>query len=739
MVWREVKLGAGGLVSGIDISPDGATIVCRTDVHNGHIWEPASGTWRKLITSTSISTSVAHYPELQAGVTEVRVAPSNSSRLYMWHMGDIYRSSDRAYNWTKTGLNFASLDDNSPNASYAKCFGPKIAIDPADADIVYVGTPSSGVYRSFNAGVSWELVSTGSIPACSTLYGPEYPGHPGMCFDPYSGTTGGRTNTIYMPVYGTGVYRSTDAGVTWAVMAGTPTHVKHGKIAVDGFYYVINEHGTAANTLYRWNGTVWAAKGPATSVEIVVCDPADASRIIASEGGGKLRLSTDRGDTWGSLISTVTRSSPDIPWQAWTEESYMGASEMLMNPVDPTTIWFAQGIGVWTTTFSGSPSSTTWTSNSKGIENLNSSTIICPPHGAPIYAGWDRSCFRIANPEVYPSQHSPTNDLNLRYAWDVDYATSDPSFIAYPSNIDTATTHKFGWKSTDGGTTWAAFAGTPSGGNIPLISGGTFDKAGGCIACSSPTNIIIVPSNNSLPWYTKDGGATWAEIVIAGVATSGETGYGWAFYNSAKMVCADRVAANTFYLYNYLTQGLYRSTDSGDNWTKMNTGNIDTLSVVNTKLISVHGQEGHLFMAGGRTGALGDANPGATKLMRSTDGGANWTQVSNVLEPYCVAAGAAAPGQSYPAIYFIGWYNSNFGSWRSIDNCSSFASIGAYPTNSLDWMDGLDASKTHYGTVYGVFTGSGAAYFSEDSTNIKHRGFSVIHDNGRRHVKMIKY
>lgn len=707
-VWHNVKIGGGGYCTGIDASNDGATICIRTDTYGGYVWEPGPGKWRQLITRQSMP-SGWNGVDNNAGITELRVAPSDANRLYMAYMGDNWVSFDRGYTWNKNGLNWDFQYESSANGLGARILGQKMAVDPANPDVVYWGTPSAGVYVSTNAGRTWTLISTATIPACATAISGYFPGHPGICFDPTSGTTGGKTNKIYIPVYGTGLYVSTDAGATWNVSSGAPTKILHGRVAVDGIYYCANSDASNANTIWKFSAGSWTAIGHASRGAVsIIPDISDATRLILVGDGGYLAVSTNRGASWNALLTTVTRTSSDIPWLAWTAESYMSVGDMIFDPANPTTIIFAEGIGPWTTTFSGTPSSTAWTSRTKGIENLTGNTVCLPPGGKPLMGGWDRSVFYIADPETYPSTHSPDNSQSIRMAWDIDWASSDPTFIAYNSFWNGAVDNLLGWKSTDRGQTWTAFSGMPVDPSAAL--------PGGCIACSTPQNIIIIPANDSFPFYTKDGGATWSKITIAGVPTSGEAGYGHAYFSSNKCVAADRVAANTFYIFNYITQGLYRSTDSGDTWTKMNTGNIDTQAVVsNAKLVSVPGQQGHLFLAGGRTGNPGDANPGGTKFRRSTDGGATWADVGGGTwaEPYCVALGAAAPGQSYPAVYAVGWLNSVFGIYRSIDNCVSWTNIGDYPANWLDAIKNIDASKDDYGTVYVSFSGASNAYRTE--------------------------
>jgi hypothetical protein len=461
---------------------------------------------------------------------------------------------------------------------------------------------------------------------------------------------------------------------------------------------------------------------------------------------------------------------------AWTKETFMSVGDCLFDPVVANKIWFAEGIGMWTTSFSGNPSTMVWTSASEGIENLTCNEVIVPPNGKPLCANWDRSVFRIADPEAYPSTHSPDNTVSIRMAWDIDYATSDPNFVAYPSFWDGNTSDPFGWYSTDGGQNWSQFAAFPSGGNKVVNPAGSNDRTGGCIAVSTSQNIIIVPSNSGTPWYTKNGGATWTEILISGTprnvtgdTTSGsrvitntdttnlvsglqvaaisgtlpicsissidsatqftvsqnatattvgttfdcESGWGNAYFNHMKSVAADKVNTGTFYLYNYLTRRCYRSTDQGDTWTQMNSVQLPSTTINQSCLKAVPGQAGHLFIAGGTVGNPSDTKPGGTRLSRSTDGGATWSEVTaggTIREPFCVGFGAAFPGQSYPSVYFVGWLNSVFGIYRSTDNCASWVKIGDFPGGWFGAGKSIDADKSSFGKVYAALAGASFVY-----------------------------
>ena len=160
-------------------------------------------------------------PERNAGVWEIRVAPGNASRLYMSYRGLVYRSNDRGAHWTRT--TFARVETDA-NDDY-RTFGQKMAVTPA--------TPTSstrdaanGLFASFDGGGSWQAVA--AVPVASKA------GVTGIVFDPSSGATGGRTRTAYASSYGNGVWRTGDAGATWARVGGGPRTVDHAVVAADG-------------------------------------------------------------------------------------------------------------------------------------------------------------------------------------------------------------------------------------------------------------------------------------------------------------------------------------------------------------------------------------------------------------------------------------------------------------------------------------------------------------------------
>ena len=101
--WQTLKVGAGGWVTGLDIAPDG-TMVGRTDTYGAYIWNGTQ--WQQLVTATSMPTAFTTQDAIQPmygqqGVSEIQIAPSNSSIMYMMYDGYVFKSTNKGTTWTQ--------------------------------------------------------------------------------------------------------------------------------------------------------------------------------------------------------------------------------------------------------------------------------------------------------------------------------------------------------------------------------------------------------------------------------------------------------------------------------------------------------------------------------------------------------------------------------------------------------------------------------------------------------------
>ncbi|NJM16031.1 MAG: hypothetical protein HC896_12260, partial [Bacteroidales bacterium] len=96
-----------------------------------------------------------------------------------------------------------------------RMYGNHMAVDPANANIVYYGSRKAGLHVSTNGGIDFTQVSTSKVPVGINKDGTEV-GVNAIAFDPSGGTTSGKTKRIYASVWGDGLYYTSDAGANWS-------------------------------------------------------------------------------------------------------------------------------------------------------------------------------------------------------------------------------------------------------------------------------------------------------------------------------------------------------------------------------------------------------------------------------------------------------------------------------------------------------------------------------------------
>jgi hypothetical protein len=687
--WKPLKTGAGGFVTGIDLHTGGNVVYARTDVGGAYRLNDSKTEWLQIVTADSMPDE---QPGQMSGVISIASAPGNENIAYMAYRDSVYRSSNKGGTWTKTNVSGISGDANGDG----RTTGERLAIDPANDNVVYYGTMGSGLYMTRNGGSNWSVASS------VTSSGEAAQGVTSVVLDPSGGTvsTDGvtRTRVAYAAVYNKGIFRTDDGGSNWYKITGSGLG--------DSGYFVDME--VRGGTLYVVTGGVWKYAGgswsnisPPTEVFNIAVSPADPSLILAFTGGGAPYRTTNGGSQWTALAKS--RTATDVPWLAWTDENWMSVGNVVFDPVVPNKLWFAQGIGVWTTT-DIYDSDMTWTSLSAGIEEMVANDVIAPPGGKPVTATWDRPIFYHGNIDAYPAEHEPSPRFNS--GWDLDYAYQQPSFV-----VAAISDHRFCCEgdgqafasgySQDGGQSWTAFSSIPGDMRFGNIA----------VAANDTNNIVYLPSNNKAPYYTTNRGQSWNSIILPGTEGYQDEngnyngGSHFAYYLNRHVLAADTVNNNTFYLYHN-NLGIYRSTNGGQNWSLVNTTLPKGWAVgwFNAQLKSVPGKAGHLFLT------FGQLDGESYSLYRSTDGGSTWQEVTDVKDASAIGFGKAASDGGYPAIYLAGKVSGQYGIWRSTDNAANWERIAVYARGLYDQVTAIDGDKDVFGRVYVGYKGNSFVY-----------------------------
>ena len=171
-------------------------------------------------------------------VTSIAINPKDPTVLFGGTTGGMYRSDDGAMSWKR--INNGLIPESELMASMALGVNA-IELDRTNSNIVYAGT-TKGLFRTTNKGEQWERIGQ-SLPdpfISSILLHPAEPsqlyigGPAGIWKSSDSGKTWQERNQgfatrniralvmdrknpqlLYAGTNGSGLYRSTDAGVTW--------------------------------------------------------------------------------------------------------------------------------------------------------------------------------------------------------------------------------------------------------------------------------------------------------------------------------------------------------------------------------------------------------------------------------------------------------------------------------------------------------------------------------------------
>lgn len=172
------------------------------------------------------------------GIDTMALDPQDPDKVYAatgmytndWdpNPGSIIRSSDRGNTWTSAELPF-KVGGNMPGRG----MGERLAVDPANSDILYFGARSgNGLWKSTDGGATWAKVESFKNPGTyiadpndASGYNSDIIGLSFVTFDSTSEVINGATSRIFVGTADNitaSFYVTTDAGATWKAVEGQP-------------------------------------------------------------------------------------------------------------------------------------------------------------------------------------------------------------------------------------------------------------------------------------------------------------------------------------------------------------------------------------------------------------------------------------------------------------------------------------------------------------------------------------
>ncbi|HKU23487.1 MAG TPA: choice-of-anchor D domain-containing protein [Terriglobales bacterium] len=359
-----------------------------------------------------------------------------------------------------------------------------LAVDPTNANIVYLGGAEGGVWKSTDGGTTWTPLTDNqpSLAIGSIAIDPENPQ------TIYVGT--GEENFNFDAYFGAGILKSTDGGATWATVGTGP------------------EDGPFGPKPYFYGGYVGSLAVDPQNRQVLLAAVSEVSNL-----GGVWR-SADGGQTW-------TQIGLGLPTQVF------------FDPTNGNVAYAAiAGSGVYKSTNAGM----TWTAvNGTGTNVLNVtnsfkiSVALDPRHTSTLYAsvtsypdssgsstvlGFYKTADGGANwTAIWTPAKSTSSNFPSTYCspagepgqcWYDNVVAVDPtsSAVFVGGSLEATTNSESGalWRSDDGGITWSDI-------DPPTTASG--------VQALHPDLHVIAFAAGGGPMYVGTDGGLWSTINIS--------------------------------------------------------------------------------------------------------------------------------------------------------------------------------------------------------------------------------
>ncbi len=544
-----------------------------------------------------------------------------------------------------------------------------LLIDPVDPSIMYAAGVAGGVWKTINAGASWQAIGDllPNLAVCSMAF------EPGNSNVIYAGTGEGLFNGDM--VRGAGIFKTTDAGATWNYLDATA--------GID-FHYVndIVVSNVDSRRVYAATRTgVWRSlDAGATWARVLI--PEGATGAIVQGGCLDLAIRTDGGGDYifsscGSFsqatvylnTSAGDTESGDAQWTPVLREPGIGRTTLAIAPSDQNVIYalatsiepgtFERGLyAVFRSTTGGGEGS--WTAQVRNTSSTKLNTVLL---SNPLFAllgecgsganqffnqGWYDNVIAV-NPvdsnrvwaggvDLFRSDDGGANWGIASYWWverdEPQFVHGDQHVILFHPQYD-GVTNKTLFIGNDGGVfrTDDARAQTAKGRGAAC---GEVENNGPFRWRALNNNYGVTQFYYGLPFPngTSYIGGTQDNGTLKGTDSRGASGWTIAFGGDGGYVAIDPTATNTIYV-ETTRLSIRKSVDGGNNYISATNGiNESNSNFLFINPFIMDPTDPQRLWTGGRA------------LWRTSNGATLWTQASADLGGGAVSAIAVAANDS---------------------------------------------------------------------------------------------
>lgn len=733
--WKNVQIVGGGFVTGIIFHPkEKGLCYSRTDIGGAYRRDPITMKWEPLLDWLS-------YEDLNLmGVESITVDPSDPNRLYLAcgtytnpnvPNGAILISNDKGKTFKRVNVPFKMGGNENGRGN-----GERMAVDPNNGKIIYLGTRHNGLWESTDYGETWNQVKNfpdiseappDSIKDPDEIQRWEWQNRGSgivfVIFDPQSGNTKTGSSTIYVGVSlmnRSNLFRSTNFGKTWHPVPNQPIQYRpnHAVLAADGMMYLT--YGDTPGPSRMTNGGVWkfnTKTGEWTEITpdkpnplsrpfgyaAISVDAQNPNVLIASsyhrygiKNGEDIFRSVDGGNTWKQIFgSGGTFDYSLAPYVKHTGIHWLFDIEI--DPFDSNHAIFTTGYGgheTFNLTDMDKGDPTIWHVMSPGIEETVALELLSPPKGAHLISAiGDYGGFVHWNLDK-PAQEGNFFNPHFGNTNSVACAENNPDIIVRVGRATNINPGKNIGYSFDGGKTWQPTETLP---HLEAKLGFIAVSSDGKTWIWSPEPISkgFGPNRTieTLPvYYTNDFGKTW--FTCNGLP------------NNIRVI-ADKVNPKKFYAMDLFNGKLFISKDGGINFTEFPLNLSDGIPKQKENRGDNRGGQDKIYSAPNHEGDLWIA--AFDGLYHSADSGINFSKINGVQEIHAFGFGKGKTEKDYSALYLVGIVNNVRGIFRSDDIGKSWVRI-----NDEQHQWGLILHITGdpkiYGRVYVGTHGRGILY-----------------------------
>ena len=553
-----------------DVSSIGAVEVAPS---NGNVIYVGTG---DLITGGVINEGNGVYKSVDAGVTwrhvgldatkqipSILVDPNDPNIVVVAAQGDVhkdsdsrgvYRSIDGGTSWSKTlfvdgktGIQKLARANDVPNVIFATTIrhyvAPPTAGPPPAPVVPDTARPSTRLYKSIDAGITWSEISGGGLPRLG-----------GRTSIAVAMTT--NAQRVFL-VSNAGLYRSDDGGTTWRQMDAADERIRNGQGGYNCGVYIDPKN---PDMVYVLSTSSYKSTDGGSSFTGFKGAPGgdDPQQLwIDPTNGQRMLMGVDQG-------ATITLDG-GATWSSWYNQSTEQIYHLSVDNSSPYWIYATQqDAGAIRTRARGNMGAVTpldWSP----VPGWEWGTILPDPRNPNIVYASGNGIIKISYPSEQSVNVSPAQDPALK----LRTTSSQPLEWAPWDPRELITGFQYVMTTTDGGAHWAKISpdfSVPPGVDTLARLPGTRGAIESISASTVTAGIIWTSTNNGTIELTKDHGKSWSNVSIPGLPNPLRA---LIAIDASHHDAGTAYAAVNLYSTGDYTPYFYRTRDFGKSWTKI--------------------------------------------------------------------------------------------------------------------------------------------------------------------------